>query len=400
MLPSLFHSYFKFYKGFNKAVWLNVFAVFINTFGFITGSFFALYLVNEKGFTIPTASIFMSLGAIGSIVGAYIGGRLADRHSPVKLAQLSLFLFALGMLSFPFINIPSCIFLMLIFVNVVYSAFRPVNNIILLAHSSVVDRPRVMGMYRMAFNLGLAFSMAIGGFLAERNFSFYFFFAGTMSLIATSLFVKFQDSMQIPPSWHPAIEEGAKKFSFWQIFQDRRFMRLCLLYLGYCLIYFQVRMTFALYMTETYHLSLMVFGYLYVINFLMVVLLEVPFMDILKRHHQINVCMWGIVFIAFGLGILPLGHGALFAAFSVFLWSLGEIFTSSPFYVLVMEYANPQAKGTYLGFFQSVMSVGSILFPIIGGFLYSIDQGKVLWFGCFFASFVLIWGFMRLKRMG
>lgn len=392
-------KYLKYYQGFNKAIWLNTFGVFVNTFGFITGSFFTLYLVHDKGIAIETAALFMSLGSIGSIIGAYVGGHLADRYPPVKLAQLSLFFFALGVLSFPFINKPLLIFLMLFIVNFLYSAFRPVNNIILMAHSSVIDRPRVMGMFRMAFNLGLSFSMAIGGFLAEHNFAWYFYFAGTMSLLATLLFVRFEKSMALPASWKPPHDPANKKFSILKIFHDKPFMMLSAVYLGYCLVYFQVRMTFALYITETYHLSLMTFGYLYTINFLMVVFLEVPLMDIFKRHNQIYICLWGIILVGFGLGMLPFGRGVFFAAISVVLWTFGEIFTSSPFYVLVMEYANPKARGTYMGFFQSVMSIGSILFPIIGGFLYPIDNGKILWLGCFFASFILVAGLIKLNRM-
>lgn len=393
------NRYFRYYRGFNKAVWLNVFAVLVNTFGFITGSFFILYLVKDKGLTVETASLFMSLGAIGSILGSYFGGWMADRFPPVKIAQACLFLFAVGLLTFPFLNIPSTIFVMLVIVNFLYSAFRPINNLILMAHSSVIDRPRVMGLFRMAFNLGLAFSMGIGGFLAEHNFAWYFYFASFMSFLATILFIRFEKSMALPPAWAPKDSLDSAKFSAWRIFQNRPFMLLSLIYLGYCLVYFQVRVTFALYITQTYRLSLIDFGILYVINSLMVVFLEVPLMDTLKRRSQMNVCIAGLLLIGIGLGMLPLGHGMLYASISTMIWSFGEILTSSPFYVLVMEYANPKARGTYMGFFQSVMSVATILFPLIGGFLYSIDHGRILWFGCFFASLLLILSFTKLKKV-
>lgn len=392
-------KYLKYYQGFNQAIWLNVFGVFVNNFGFITGSFFALYLIHDKNLSIHTAALFMSLGSVGSIIGSYLGGSLADRYAPVRLAQWTLFLFALGVLTLPFLNRPSAIFIGLFLVNMIFSAFRPVNNIILMAHSTIIDRPRVMGMYRMAFNLGLAFSMVIGSFLAEHNFTWYFYFAGSMSLFATLLFIRFQKPMALPASWKKEVQFARHRDSLRTIFKDKPFLLLSCIYLGYCVVYFQIRMTFAIYITEIYHLPLALFGYLYMINLLMVVFFEVPLMDIFKLHNQINICIWGMLFIAVGLGMLPFGHGFAFAALSVFLWSIGEIFTSSPFYVLVMEYANPQARGAYMGFFQSVMSLGGILFPVVGGFLYPIAGGKVLWLGCFFASFILIFGFLKLNRM-
>ena len=397
MISCWTNKYINQYRGFNQAIWLNISAVLINTLGFIPGTFFALYLVSEKSISIHTTAIFMSIGSLAAILGSMISGILGDRYSPIKLAASALFLQAIFLIMFPYFKTPLLILLGACLLYFTYSIFKPLNNIILMAHSTITDRPRVMGFYRMAFNLGLSFSMIFGGFLADHHFSWYFYFSGVMTLIATLLFVRFRKTMTLPPSWH-APQDSSKKLSKLHIFQNKPFMLLSAIYLGYCLIYYQVRMTFGLYMTQTYHLSFGTFGMLYVINMILVVVLEVPIMNRLKHQSQIKVCMAGIVFIALGLGMLPLYSGLAFAALSVILWSIGEILTSSPFYALVMDYANPRAKGAYIGFFQSLMSVGSILSQVVGGFIYTLAEGKVLWFGCFFGSFILIAAFMKLKR--
>ncbi len=391
-------KYLNHYRGFNQAIWLNIFAAFVNTLGFIPGTFMALYLVHVKHFSVHETAILLSLCSAASMIGAAWGGMLGDRYSPVKLCGWSLLLLGIATALFPFSNGTVLVLIAAALLYFIYSVFRPLNNIILMAHSTVTDRPRVMGFYRMAFNLGLSVSMVVGGFLADHDFAWYFYFSGLMSLLAAGCFSRFQGMMAIPASWHRA-KEGDIKLAKLHIFKNKPFMWLSLIYLGYCLIYYQVRMTFGFYMTGHYHLRFSTFGMLYVINMLMIVVLEVPLMSRLKHQNQIKVCMVGMVFIAIGLGMLPLYSSLIFAIFSVMLWSLGEILTSSPFYALVMDYANPRAKGAYLGFFQSLMSAGGILAQALGGFLYTIADGKLLWFSCFFGSLILMIAFMHLLKM-
>jgi len=388
-------GYIQHYRGFNQAVWLNILAVFVNTLGFIPGTFFALYLVDNKGIPVPLTAILLSICSGIAILGSYLGGWLGDRYSPIRLCQISLFFLAILIVLFPFASHFLTLLLGASAFFFVYSIFKPANNIILMAHSSKTDRPRVMGFYRMAFNFGLSFSMVVGGFLADYDFAWYFYFSGMMALLATALFLRFQKSMVLPASWNSS--KTTEKLSKLHILKNKPFMLLAALYLGYCLIYYQVRMTFGLYMTQNYGISFSTFGMLYVLNMLLVVFLEVPIMNLLKHKSQIKVCMVGIVLIAFGLGMLPLHSGLWFAILSVILWTFGEILTSSPFYALVMDYANPRAKGSYLGFFQSLMSAGGILSQVVGGFLYTLADGKVLWFGCFIASFGLLFGLKKLQ---
>ena len=69
----------KAYSGISREMWLLAAAMLINRSGSMVLLFMSVYLTKEKHFSIPQAGIVMSMFGIGSLVGAFIGGKLVDR---------------------------------------------------------------------------------------------------------------------------------------------------------------------------------------------------------------------------------------------------------------------------------------------------------------------------------
>jgi MFS family permease len=385
------------YRNFSLAIWINVLAVFLIAFGFMMSSFFTLFLHN-KGISTREIGLILACGGIGAMLGSYMSGLVILRLSPVRVAQISMLGFSLVTAAFPLVNNLTLFFFLSFMGNFCSGIFQPANNLILFSHAETSEHTRVMGLNRVAYNLGLAFATSIGGFLASIHFSLFFIFSAIMSFIGALILFCFNQLLTAKPPQSIEITAPILKQAKENFFTNYGFLLLCLLFLFYNLLFFQTNITYGLYLMQMYHMNMHDFGLLFTINFLMIVFFEVPLMTYLKKINQIFLAMWGSFFVGMGLIILPFSHSYLVAIASVILWSTGEILATSPFFVLATHFAPKNAQGFYLGLFQSTLALALILAPLLGGFFYPFHRGYFLWLGCGIISLLMIFGFLSLKR--
>ena len=398
MFLNLSKRYLHTYKNFSKATWINILAVFIMSFGLMMSSIFTLFL-NQKGVSIREIAWIIATGGVGGILGSYLCGSIAKRVSPTRIAQLSVLAFAILMLIYPLIKNMSLFFILLFLANFFLGLFRPANNLMLFAHAPAAEHTRVMALNRVAFNLGLAFATSIGAFLAAINFNWFFIFSAVMALLAAIVLFAYNALLHVDINQDINAKEKLNTTNSWRMFlRQHSFIFLSLLFFCFYLMFNQTRITYSLFLTDDYHLNLRHIGLLFMINFLLVVFFEVPLMTRLRHANQISLTLWGSVFVGLGMFMLPFGHGLSWAAWSVLLWSIGEVLATSPFFVLAYRFAAPDNKAFYVGIFHSVFSASLVLAPLAGGFLYPIYHGYLLWISCGIMTVMIVLGFLYLKR--
>lgn len=387
------------YSNFSAVIWLNILAVFLITCGFMMSSFFTLFL-HGRGIAINTIAYILAVGGIGAMSGSYLSGILITKKPARRcnFIQVALLGFAAIIATFPCVHSLNLYFALNCAANFCYGLFRPINQSFLFTHAAPADHPRVMALYRVAYNLGLAVATCTGGFLAAIDFSWMFLFSSFMCLSGAAVYYFSRQRLQIPPPIHyAATKHPSAKMAPASAFSKRAYIYLCLLFFIYNLLFFQTNSTYGLYLQQVYQLNLQQFGLLFVLNFLLIILVEVPLMARLKHSSQTYLAMYGSVFMGLGLCILPFSHSYAIAWLSVLLWSCGEILATSPFFVLALRFANPKATGLYLGIFQSILSLALIFAPIGGSILYSYQQSYFLWLICGIIPLLMIWGFLRLQ---
>jgi predicted MFS family arabinose efflux permease len=397
-MMSLLNRYFHAYHNFSKATWINILAVFIMSFGLMMSSIFTLFL-NQRGVGILEISSIIAIGGVGGVLGSYLCGILAKYISPTRIAQYSLVCSAMVTLVFPWLPAISYFFLFYFLGNFFNGLFRPANNLMLFAHAPIGEHTRVMALYRVAFNLGLACATSIGAFLATISFSWFFIFSAMMAFAGGIVLFIYNKLLHIEQNKNISTTDKIKSPALlMNFFRQYKFLLLSLLFFSFYLIFNQTRVTYSLFLTEDYQLNLQHIGWLFMINFLLVVFLEVPLMTWLKQTEQTSLIMWGSLCVGLGMFILPFGDTIWFAALSVLLWSVGEILATSPFFVLAYRYAAPDARSFYIGIFHSVFSLSLVLGPLIGGFLYPINHGYLLWSSCGGLTILMLFGFLYLKK--
>ncbi len=144
--------------------------------------FFTLYLTSELGYQEATAGRMLSVYGLGSVFGAYLGGRLMPVIGAIRLQIVAL------LLSVPqFLIVPTTSSTWAIAVSVFLLAFccdavRPANATALTHFAPAEWRFRAFGLQRTALKLGVSFGPAIGGVLATISFVWLFVVdAGTIA---------------------------------------------------------------------------------------------------------------------------------------------------------------------------------------------------------------------------
>jgi MFS family permease len=87
-----------------------------------------------------------------------------------------------------------------------------------------------------------------------------------------------------------------------------------------------------------------------------------------------------IIGVGFGLGAFA--GSAWFYAFSVVIWTLGEMLQSPSNAALIADLSPAALRGRYQGINSLSWSAGTALAPIAGGFVQQHLGSATLWLGC------------------
>ena len=98
-----------------------------------------------------------------------------------------------------------------------------------------------------------------------------------------------------------------------------------------------------------------------------------------------------------GFALLPLGRSFLFAAFTVAVWTMGEILTMPLTSTVASERAGSSA-GRYLGLLSLVFSLSMFIAPMIGNGLLAAAGGTGLWLVAGGSSVLAGFGFWRMRH--
>jgi MFS family permease len=170
-----------------------------------------------------------------------------------------------------------------------------------------------------------------------------------------------------------------------------------LLFILWCSVFIQVLITFPLYMRDVYGLAENRIGQLLAVNTVMIVVLEMILMEKIRKYPLTRMINISFVLLGVGLGLMPLGRGFAFAAFTVAVWTFGEMLSMPLVSALIAGRAGDAVRGRYMGVFSFVFSLAFIVAPPAGTAIYGHFGGTALWFGCAAAGFIMAGAFLLLR---
>lgn len=363
---------------FCSMAWMLAALIFISRLSAMVKLFMALYLRQELGLTIETVGWLLSGYGAGLLVGSMGGGLLSDHFSTRRLTALLFFVSAWILVLLGLVTTVALLAGLLLVSGVLDGAIRTLHQRLIMEYCHVTQRFRAQSLSRVASNLGMAAAAAMGGILAQTDFRWVFFVSATMTLLALVWFVRATFRRDV--LMRDDVSEMASGSSAG--YRDKPFLWLLAASVILGLAFEPVYSMLGNYLLDFYRLGTEAVGWLFALNAVLVVLLQIPLSHWSEPWGERRQLIAGSVLLACGLGMLPLGSGVFYVCLSTTVWTLGEILFMPTLNVLVMQRAQAGKSGHYFGLFSMFWSASALLSPALGGQLYGQFGGHSVWFAC------------------
>ncbi len=148
MLTTTVNLYKNAYSGLTRRTWLLSIVMLINRSGTMVLPFMTLYC-NDRGYTQTQGGLAVAIYGVGSLFGAFIGGRLSDKLGFYYVQFAALFFggimfIILGQMN-SYLTICICIF----FTSMVNESFRPANSIAFAYYVTLKTRTHPFSLNRL-----------------------------------------------------------------------------------------------------------------------------------------------------------------------------------------------------------------------------------------------------------
>ncbi|HYC92565.1 MAG TPA: MFS transporter [Thermoanaerobaculia bacterium] len=358
-----------------RAAWVLFGGTFINRFGTFVMPFLAIYMTRQ-GFTPAQAGLAVSAYGGGHVVASMLGGHLADRIGRRHTIALSMFASTATMLALSQARALVPIIVLAFLVGMAAELYRPAAAALLGDLVPPEQRVAAFGMYRFAINLGFAAGPATAGFLANK--SFFYVFAGDA---VTSLLYGMVALFLLPHGIRSPQKDERPSEGLRVALRDRALLYFLGATLCITFVEFQLHTAFPLYIASLGHTPA-TYGMLLSINGVMIVLFELVLTAWTQKLPAQPLIALGYGLTGIGIALTGLAASVPALAATVVVWTIGEMIYAPVSGAYVTNLAPERYRGRYMGLWHSVFSIGMVLAPLIGTWIYSRNSAA-LWWTCF-----------------
>jgi MFS family permease len=355
-------------------VWILCAGSFVNRFGSFVAVFLVLYL-REKGYSIAEAGFVVSLYGVGNVAAAAVGGLLADRFGRRNAIALSMFSSAATLLALSQADDIILIGVLTVLAGLTGEMYRPASSALLADLVPAGERIPAFALNRLAINLGFAAGPATAGLLADRSFTYLFVGDALTSIVFGVLTL-----VALPEGVRTRRGEERRGEGIRTIARDRAFLFFLASSLLGAFVYFQSNATFPLHVKES-GLSNADYGLLISLNGLAIVILELPFTSITQRLPVIPTLAVGSLLVGLGFALNAWAETLAALAFTVFIWTIGEIVFAPVASAYVADIAPTHLRGRYQGAWGLMWGIAFMLAPGIGAAMFAWN-GDAFWLFC------------------
>ncbi|MBL7902262.1 MAG: MFS transporter [Bacteroidia bacterium] len=386
------------FSGLSKEVWLLSLIMLVNRSGTMVLPFLTLYLTGpDMNRSLSDAGFVMALFGLGSVLGAFIGGKLSDKSGFYKVQLFSLFFggllfIVLGQIkSFPLI----CVFTFLL--SLVNESFRPANSTAIAYFSGVENRTRSYSLNRLSINMGWAVGASMGGFVAAYNYEWLFWIDGITNLFAAALFYFLLRPAKLKARVQQTEHETDIRHS---AYKDKYFLAFIVFISLFAMGFFQLFTTVPNYMRDEMQLNEPYIGGIMAINGLIIVMIEMVLIYHLeKKNRNMDFIILGLVLcaLAFPIMLLP-GPAKLMALGMILMMTVGEVITMpfmNTYWTLRSNHSN---RGQYAALYTMAWGISQVVGPYVSARIVEASNFQTLYLCMTLVFLLCALGFQFLKR--
>jgi len=352
------------YKGLSKEVWFLALTTFVNRAGAMVIPFLSLYLIKYLGFSLGQVGWIMTFYGLGSVVGVFFGGKLADKIGYYKVMYTSLFLTGVAFFVLQYISSFYLLCAGIFILTVVADAFRPAIWVAMSDYSKEENRTRSVTLIRLAINLGFSLGPAVGGLIiANISYQGLFWIDGITCIIAAILILKYLYQKSSVVKEKKDIKEV--KLS---PYRDKQYLVFWFAMFLIGFTFMQYFSTIPLFYNQNMKMDEKEIGLLLAMNGFVIFLLEMPIVHTFEKGKLdgLKIVIAGTFLLAISFFVLNISGWVGIAIIGMLFMTFGEMlgFPFSNAYAL--ERSKKGNQGEYMAMYSMSFSVAHILGPNIG----------------------------------
>jgi MFS family permease len=374
--------------------WFLWFGTAINRLGGFAVPFLMLYFTGKLGITPATAALMVSVLGAGSFFSQLMGGELADRLGRRPVMMLSFFVSPIAMLALGIVREPILLVIAMFVLGFFMDLYRPAVSAAVVDLVPADKRTRAFGYIYWAINFGAALAPIAAGLLA--NFDYFLLFLGdavTTAIFGVIVLTRIPETQAVEVAAAARVRMSARAG---QAMRDPMLMFFVLLFLLVGIIYSQGQVTLPIDMAAK-GLPPSDYGLAIAVNGALIVLFTLQISRRAERWPRYLTMAVHALLLGVGFGLTELAGSLAFYAFTVAVWTLGEVIGAAVAPVIVSEMSPPPLRGLYQGIWGSSWGLAFFIGPALGGFVFQQFGSAVLWGGMFVLGVILSFGYLALS---
>lgn len=365
MLSTTVNLYKNAYSGLTRRTWLLSIVMLINRSGTMVLPFMTLYC-NDRGYTQTQGGLAVAIYGVGSLFGAFIGGRLSDKLGFYYVQFAALFFggimfIILGQMN-SYLTICICIF----FTSMVNESFRPANSSAIAYYSTPQNRTQSFSLNRLAINLGWGVGSALAGMLASISYKLLFWVDGFTNIAAAIVLLLILPKVSLAQQHkNDQVKSKVSKSPY----QDKTFLMFVGFMLLFALCFFQLFTTVPLYFKEGLKLDEFWIGVVMSMNGIVIALFEMVVVFRLEGSRPyLKLMQYGTLLLALSYFMLniPLANGFMLATIVILMVTVAEIVGMPFMNSYYIARTTPENRGQYAALYTMAWSSAQVIGSLSG----------------------------------
>lgn len=366
------------YKGLPKSIYILFITRIINRFGDFVYPILTFLMIDELGYSKSKTGLLIAIMGVFSIFGSLIGGFLADYIGRKKILVISHIIAASVYIICGFLKVSNFMIYMIFVSQFFLSISRPVSSSMVTDLAPKKERKRTYSLLYLGINLGVAFGLAISGYLYKYNLiSVAFIGDGITTLISILLVILYVPETKpteeiIEASLNSSennLEKADKQRIIKALLKRPALLQFILLGFVCSFIYSQHEFTIPLQLNSIYGSKegARVFGLMMSFNAVVVICITSISNKLTHKKVAAHNLALACLFYCIGFGMLSYMTGKIYLFISALFWTIGEILSVTNQGVYIANHTPINQRGRFNSIINIIMGSGHTLAPMISG---------------------------------
>jgi MFS family permease len=343
--------------------------------------FLVVYIGRELTLPLTLVTSLITINSLAALISSFFAGSITDKIGRKWSMVISLLGNGVALVAM----IPATTYLQFAILMFIRGGIRPLYRV--GSDAMIADlvpseqRSDAYALTRLSKNVGVAMGPALGGVLVTSSYGITFSLAAGTAVFFSILIALF--AIETLPDAAKAAQEKIidNLKAYLEIFKDKIFSSFIL---GFTLRQISGSILWVLlgaYVKDNYGIPESLYGLIPTTNALMVVFLQLFVTRRTSGANPLAVMSLGTFLYGIGVGSIALGSGFWGFWVSMIIVTIGELMVIPTASTYTANKAPDNMRGRYMSLLALTWGAGSMVGPLLGGFLNDTIAPRATWYG-------------------